>query len=292
VRTVIGTGKWSHARLEVGYGTGHIVEEDTITLLWYDSGRALWVPATGQRHDRVLNTVEGDMPSGDVVMVVFGRLSEENVNTPPNLVITFDVRDAYQGERMRFDASSSTDPENTTLIFHWDLTDDGEPGPWIPGTAVYHVYERKGVHQVVLRAEDGGNLHYKYENVTIRAEKEYRPGPWDNPGALFLLASLLVIAFGLAGAFRLHRPRSYEDIYGKAYRQKEDDEYSQLFRKLTEAELRGHPPEEDGPGEDGPGEGTADEDGPEEDGPGEDGGTEEEGPPPEGDGDDEEEAPR
>ncbi len=246
VRTIVNPGKWSHARLELEYGTGHIVEDETITLLWYDVGRSLWVPASAQRHDPVANTVEGDLPSADVVMAVIGRLSDENVNNPPNLVISYDIRDAFVGELMRFDASCSTDPDGTELMFHWDLTDDGEPGPWIPGTVVFHIYEEKGVYQVVLRAIDGDNLHYKYENVTIRAEKEYRPGPWDNPGAIFLLASLMVVAFGMAVAYRLHRPRTYEDIYGKAYRHHEEDEYSQLFRKLTEAELRGTPPDEEG----------------------------------------------
>lgn len=215
------------------------------------------------------------MPSGDVVMAVFGRLSDENVNDPPVLVISYDIRDAFRGEVMTFDASCSTDPDGTDLLFHWDFTDDGEPGPWVPGTVVPHVFESRGVHRVVLRAIDGENVHYKEENVTIRAEREYSPGPWDNPGALFLLASLMVIAFGLAMAYRLHRPRTYDDLYGKAYRRRDEDEYSQLFRKLTEEELIGHPSEgnaagEDAPGEDAPGEDAPGEDAPGEDAPGED----------------------
>jgi hypothetical protein len=265
LRVVIDPGEWSSARLELDYGTGQVVEEDTITLLWYDPGRSLWVPASTQQHDAGADTVEGDVPSDDVVMAVFGRLSEENVNNPPNLVIRYDIRDAFQGKLMTFDASGSTDPDGTELMFHWDFTDDGEPGPWVPGTFAEHVFEEEGVHEVALRASDSGNLYYKYENVTIREEKEYRPGPWDNPGALFLLASLLVVAFGMAIAYRLRRPGAYEDLYGKAYRRKEEDEYSQLFRKLTEEELRGTPPdggvpppegempEEDLPGEDVPG---------------------------------------
>ncbi|NIP35305.1 MAG: hypothetical protein GWN74_10040, partial [Thermoplasmata archaeon] len=214
VRAIINPGVWSTAYLQLEYGTGQIVDEETITLLWYDPDRALWVPASGQSHDPDANTVKGEMPAGDMVMAVFGRLSEENVNNPPNLVISFDIKDAFQGELMTFDASCSTDPDGTTLMFHWDLTDDGEPGPWIPGTVAVQIFEEKGVHTVVLRAIDGGNLHYKSENVTIRAERDFQPGPWDNPGALFLLGSLLVIAFGLAVAYRLHRPRTYDDLYG------------------------------------------------------------------------------
>jgi hypothetical protein len=239
IRTMIDSGVWSQARLQLEYSTGHLVEEDTITLLWYDGTRGLWVPASGQDHDPVARTVEGSMPSGDVVMAVFGRLSDDHVNNPPNLVITYDIKDAYAGEVLWFDASCSTDPDGTVLLFYWDLTDDGKPGPWVPGTRVFHIFDEKGDYEVVLLAIDGGNPHYKVENVSIRAEREYSPGPWDNPGALFLLASLMVIAFGMAVAYRLHRPRTYDDLFGKAYREKESDEYSQLFRKLTEEELMG-----------------------------------------------------
>ena len=239
IRVIIDPGVWSQARLALEYSTAHIVDAETITILWYDGSRGLWVPASGQHHDPTTRTVEGEMPSGDVVMAVFGRLSDENVNKPPTLVISYDIKDAYQGEVLWFDASSSTDPDGTVLLFYWDFTDDGEPGPWVPGERAFHVFEVQGVHQVVLKALDGGNEHFKYENVSIRAEREYMPGPWDNTSALFLLASLLVIAFGLAVAYRLRRPGTYDDLFGKAYREKEKDEYSQLFRKLTEEELRG-----------------------------------------------------
>ena len=239
IRVIIDPGVWSEARLALEYSTAHIVDAETITLLWYDGSRGLWVPASGQHHDPTTRTVEGDMQSGDVVMAVFGRLSDENVNKPPTLVISYDIKDAYQGEVLWFDASCSTDPDGTVLLFYWDFTNDGEPGPWVPGVRAFHTFEVKGVHQIVLMAIDGGNEHFKYENVSIRDEREYRPGPWDNPSALFLLASLLVIAFGLAVAYRLRRPRTYDDLFGKAYREKEKDEYSQLFRKLTEEELRG-----------------------------------------------------
>ncbi|UCC93144.1 MAG: hypothetical protein JSW25_00245 [Thermoplasmata archaeon] len=244
VRTVVTDGVWSSARLELTYSTGHLVDEDTITLVWYDGGRGLWVPATGQHHDPMTRTVSGDLPSDDVVMAVVGRLSDENVNNPPNLVIRYNIEDAFVGEVLWFDASCSTDPDGSVLLFHWDFTDDGQPGPWVPGVRAPNVYLEAGVHQVVLRAIDGGNEHFKVENVTIRKEREYQPGPWDNPDALFLLASLMVIAFGMAVAYRLRKPRTYDDLFGKAYEEKDDDEYSQLFRKLTEEELRGGPPDE------------------------------------------------
>jgi hypothetical protein len=86
-----------------------------------------------------------------------------------------------------------------------------------------------------------------------------------------------VIAFGIAVAYRLHRPRTYEDIYGKAYRQREEDEYSQLFRKLTEEDLRGSPPEEDAIDDGGPPPGEAEEE--EEEHEGQDGEADEEEPP-------------
>jgi hypothetical protein len=247
VRAVINPGVWSEARLELEYSAAHLVEEETITLLWYDGTRGLWVPASAQRHDPLARTVQGDMPSDDVTMAVFGRLSEEHVNNPPNLVISYDIEDAFAGEVLWFDASCSTDPDGTVLLFYWDFTDDGEMGPWVPGVRVPNIYQEKGVYQVVLLAIDGGNPHFMHENVTIRAEQEYRPGPWDNPGALFLLASLLIIALGLATAYRLRRPKTYDDLFGKAYKQKDDEMYSQLFRKLTEEEMMGDQGEDEDP---------------------------------------------
>jgi hypothetical protein len=245
VRVTINDGVWSESRLELEYSTGHLVDDGTITLLWYDGVRGLWVPASGQENDTIARTVVGDMPSDDAVMAVFGRLSDENINTPPNLVVRYNKKDAYVGEVLRFDATCSTDPDGTVLLFHWDFTEDGELGPWVPGVNTSHVYQEAGVHQVILRAIDGGNEHLRYENVTIREEREYQPGPWDNTDALFLLASLMVIAFGMAVAYRIRRPRSYDDLFGKAYEESDEDEYSQLFRKLTEQELRGTPSDED-----------------------------------------------
>jgi hypothetical protein len=244
VRVRIEDGTWSTARLGLEYSTGHLVDADTITLLWYDGTRGLWVPASGQQHDAMARSVEGDLPSEDVVIAVFGRLSDENVNNPPNLIVRYNIEDAFVGEVLGFDASCSTDPDGTVLLFHWDFTEDGEPGPWVPGVRASHVYLDAGVHQVVLRAIDGSNEHFKVENVTIRKEREYQPGPWDNTDALFLLASLMVIAFGMALAYRIRKPHTYDALFGKAYEESEADEYSQLFRKLTEQELRGAPPDE------------------------------------------------
>ena len=172
-------------------------------------------------------------------MAVFGVLNETDANNPPNLAIRYDKKDAYVNEVLWFDATCSTDPDDTLNLFYWDFTDDGRPGPWVPGLYAYHVFDEKGTHEVGLMAIDGGNRHYLYENVSIRAEREYTPGPWDNPGALFLLASLLVIAFGLAVAYRLRKPKTYDNLFGKAYTPRDDDEYSQLFRKLTEEDLVG-----------------------------------------------------
>jgi hypothetical protein len=221
------------------YEEGHLADPETITLLWYDSARGLYVPTTRQHHDANNRTVEGDMPSGDVVMAVFGELSESHQNNPPHLEISYDIKDAYVDKRLWFDASASSDPDGGTLLFHWDFTDDSVPGPWVPGVTAYNVYEAEGTYEVVLRALDGQNEHFQHVNVTIRVEEDVSPGPFDNPTMLFLLGSLLVIAFGIAIAYRLHRPSTYDDLFGKAYRRREEDEYSQLFRKLTQEELRG-----------------------------------------------------
>lgn len=251
VRVSIDQGTWSDARLRLAYSSDYQIIEETITLLWYDTIRGMWVPASSQHHDAEGNTVEGQVPADDVVMAVFAELSSSDINRPPNLAIRYDIKDAYVDEVLWFDASCSTDPDHTLNLFYWDFTDDGELGPWVPGLRAYHVFEDEGVYRVVLMAIDGGNEHYTYENVSIRAEREYAPGPWDNPGILFILASLLVIAFGLAVAYRLRKPQTYDDLFGKSYHPSEVDEYSQLFRKLTEEELRGDLEDEPEDGEEG-----------------------------------------
>jgi hypothetical protein len=275
VRTTIESGTWSEARIRVEYEEGHLADPDTITLLWYDGARGLYVPSTGQRHDPDARTVEGDMPSGDVVTAVFGELSESHQNNPPRLEISYDIKDAYVDKRLWFDASASSDPDGGTLLFHWDFTDNGLPGPWVPGVTAYTVYEDEGTYLVVLRAMDGQNAHFQYVNITIREEQDVTPGPFDNPTMLFLLGSLLVVAFGIAVAYRLHRPSTYDDLFGKAYRRREEDEYSQLFRKLTQEELRGEWDEdlEDDQDEDLDDDGEDEEDPEGRDDPGEDEGT-------------------
>jgi len=264
VRVSIDQGTQSDARLRLAYSSDYQIIEETITLLWYDTIRGMWVPASGQHKDEEGNTVGGQVPANDAVMAVFAELSSSDTNRPPNLAVRYDVKDAYVDEVLWFDASCSTDPDDTLNLFYWDFTDDGELGPWVPGLRAYHVFEDEGVYRVVLKAIDGGNEHYTYENVSIRAEREFAPGPLDNPDILYMLASMLVIAFGMAIAYRLRKPQTYDDLFGKAYRTSDVDEYSQLFRKLTEEELRGDLAEdlEDGDGETD--EETDEEDGPEE----------------------------
>ena len=244
-RVILRDGAWTEAHIEMAFGLADLVDIETVTLLWYDPGRRIWVPVTGQQRDPLLPRMTGDLPGEDVVMAIFGTMLDSEQNHPPHLVISFDIKDAYVDERLEFDASGSTDPDGGTLLFHWDLTDNGEPGPWVPGTRVSHVFEKEGTYEIFLRAIDGESEHFLSQNITIRAERDVQPGPLDNPVALFMLGSMLVLAFGLAVAYRLHRPRIYDDLFGKAYRTEERDEYSQLFRKLTDEDLRGEWDEED-----------------------------------------------
>jgi hypothetical protein len=252
------SGEYTSGRVQMEYEVGHLMDPDTITLLWFDPDRAIWVPATSQDHDAVARTVEANLPVDAVALTVFGQLNSTYQNYPPHLEITYNVKDAFVDEELWFDASLSTDPDGGVLLFYWDFVDDGKLGPWTPGVRASHTYTEKGTYQVVLRAIDGQEEYLLFQNISIRPEKDYQPGPFDNTDALFLLGSLLVLAFGIAIAFRLHRPKTYDDLFGKAYRKKEADEYSQLFRKLTQEDLAGEP--EDELDEDGQDEDEADED--------------------------------
>jgi hypothetical protein len=243
-RVVLLDGVWTEASIDLVYDLADLVDVGTVTLLWYDPVRGIWVPSTGQQREPDDARISGDLPSEDVVLAIFGALSASNQNNPPLLAISYDIKDAYVDERMEFDASASTDPDGGTLLFYWDFNDDGELGPWVAGVRASYVFRTMGTHELVLRAIDGQNEHLLYQNITIRAERDVQPGPFDNKGALFMLGSMLVIAFGLAIAYRLHRPKTYDDLFGKAYRTQEEDEYSQLFRKLTEQDLLGEMEEE------------------------------------------------
>ena len=252
VRFELQAGEWSEARVVLSYTPSAVIDPATIGLMRYDASRSLWVPAPDQASNASAHRVSGALVGAGGVHVVVGAVSEQHQNRPPELHITYDAKDAFAGREVGFDASRSTDPDGGALLFYWSFA--AAPGEragaeWTAGLRLDHVFEEPGVYEVVLKAQDGGNEHLLSSNVSVRRYQDEPPGPLDNPGVLFVMGLLLLLAVVLAvfNRIRLGRPRGYEAHFGRAYTdRREEDEYSQLFRKLTEDELRGRPPE--GPG--------------------------------------------
>jgi hypothetical protein len=247
VRFDLVAGAWSEARASLRYEAGATIDPSTIGLWRFDAGRGLWVPASGQHDDGT--RVEGDLPGGGV-FAVLGAISYEHQNKPPVLHIKYDSKDAYVDRPLQFDATCSTDPDSGVLLFYWSFGDapGGAGSVWVPGERVTHLFKGPGVYEVVLRALDGQNEVQLARNVSIRKYQAAAPGPLDNPGVLFVMGALLLLAFVLAvsNRIRLSRPEGYGAAIGGATHPEEEGEYDKLFRKLTEDELRGRPSE--GPG--------------------------------------------
>ncbi len=261
VRFELGIGEWSEARVGLSYSPNSAIDPTSIGLLRYDVGRGLWVPAPDMSHNSTAHRVEGAFVGTAGVYAVMGSVSEDNQNRPPDLRIAYDAKDAYAGREVGFDASPSTDPDGGVLLFSWSFAPSpGAPAgtEWTAGLRIEHLFEDPGVYEVLLKAIDGGNEHVLSSNVSVRRYQGEAPGPLDNPQVLFVMGLLLLLAVVLAvsNRIRLGRPKGYEAHFGRAYTdRREEDEYSQLFRKLTEDELRGRPPGEGGTATVGEGEG-------------------------------------
>jgi hypothetical protein len=109
----------------------------------------------------------------------------------------------------------------------------------VPGAAVQIAFPGEGVYDVSLTGDDGsGNIVYRNTTVEIRA-----PAPLpvrdrlQEAAALAGLAVAVVVAGALSRWWRSRRPvkKSYDDLYGRAYkgRMNEEREYAQLFEKFA-----------------------------------------------------------
>lgn len=259
VRFELQLGEWSEANVSLSYAPNAAIDIASIGLMRYDGTRGLWVPAPGQVLNATAHRIEAALVGSGGVHAVMGAVSEQHQNRPPDLRIAYDAEDAYAGRKVAFDASRSTDPDGGVLLFYWSFA--ASPGEragtqWTAGRSLDHVFEDPGVYEVLLRAIDGGNEHVLSSNVSVRKYQGEAPGPLDNPQVLFVMGVLLLLAVVLAvfNRIRLGRPKGYDAHFGTAYTDdREEDEYSQLFRKLTEDELRGRPPGDGGTVKEGEG---------------------------------------
>ena len=250
VRFELQLGQWSEAHVSLSYAPNVVIDPASIVLMRYDGTRGLWVPAPDQVLNATAYRIEAALVGSGGVHAVMGAVSEQHQNRPPDLRIAYDAKDAYAGRKVAFDASRSTDPDGGVLLFFWSFA--ASPGEragtgWTAGARLDHVFEEPGIYEVVLKAVDGGNEHVLSSNVSVRKYQGEPPGPLDNPGVLFVMGVLLLMAVVLSvfNRLRVIKPKGYDAHFGTAYTdQREEDEYSALFRKLTEDELRGKQPGE------------------------------------------------
>ncbi len=95
---------------------------------------------------------------------------EVMVNTPPYARI--DIVEHRVGERrVVFDASGSSDPENQSLKFAWDLGD----GSIAFGSRVEHTFSKSGIYKVVLTVDDGQGLGCSQDSTSIEVGVNSQP---------------------------------------------------------------------------------------------------------------------
>lgn len=89
---------------------------------------------------------------------------KNKINHKPKIKIDI-PDDFYEGMKMEFDASKTTDEDRDELKFRWEFGDNH--ASYLRKTS--HVYKETGKYQVVLRVSDGSG--YVYEEFGIEVEK-------------------------------------------------------------------------------------------------------------------------
>ncbi len=80
---------------------------------------------------------------------------------PPIASFTESAHTALVGTTINFDASGSSDPDGTIVLYEWDFDGDGtydEAGPAQPNMYASHVYSSPGTFTVTLRVTDDDGL--------------------------------------------------------------------------------------------------------------------------------------
>lgn len=89
---------------------------------------------------------------------------KNKINHRPKIKIDI-PDDFYEGMKMEFDASKTTDEDKDELKFRWEFGDNH--ASYLRKTS--HVYKETGEYQVILRVSDGSG--YVYKNFGIEVEK-------------------------------------------------------------------------------------------------------------------------
>lgn len=100
-----------------------------------------------------LNSVQLDSENK---VFTFQVLADEQ-NRPPKVSFTFEPAHPFAGFVVKFDASSSYDPEGKIVTYQWDFNGDGEFDKTFDSPIFYHVFKKEGSYQVTLQVIDKNN---------------------------------------------------------------------------------------------------------------------------------------
>ncbi|HDS59531.1 MAG TPA: PKD domain-containing protein [Thermoplasmatales archaeon] len=114
---------------------------------------------------------------------------EENIG--PTASFTVDKAAPKVGDVVSFDASGSSDPDGSIVLYQWDF-DDGYTDT---GRVVTHTFGKQGEYTVTLTVVDNyGQTHTATKTVTVAgSDGGSSPGFEAVPVALALLAVLLLV---------------------------------------------------------------------------------------------------
>jgi len=230
----------SNVSLAVAYNPGAGINKTSALLFRTAPNGSAWL-ALVTSVDSAGNTATVSASTAEVPFIyrVYARRTAAAPNLPPSPVIsTHGI--AVPNSTLEFDAAGSSDPENATLQFYWRFEGPGLATGWVPGRAVQVAFPTSGRYNVTLRVDDGsGNVAYQNSEVDVSEPKPVIPPPSDEAAALAALAIAVGVSAVLAMWWRSRTParkKTYEDLYGRAYKQRFVDEleYNQLFENYAE----------------------------------------------------------
>jgi hypothetical protein len=120
-------------------------------------------------------------------------------NRPPSAVVEVEPAQGDTRTEFRFSAAGSTDPDNDTLSFTWDLGD----GQQAQGPQAARRFALPGRHLVVLVASDGFSA--SEAQVVVEVAPTAAPPPTAPTPALPFLGALLALAIASRAALRRGR---------------------------------------------------------------------------------------
>lgn len=134
----------------------------TTAMVWGVSDRVVQAnaDARGARPDRsgAMNGTGGGLEttttptSGDATETPTATPTPTAANEPPTAAFSYSPAEPVAGEPIEFDASESSDPDGSILVYAWDFNGDSTVDA--TGRTVTHTYEEPGEYEVVMGVAD------------------------------------------------------------------------------------------------------------------------------------------